>query len=365
MHEKMERLLGPVVDQALTDNIFSGCAVGFFYCDENRIERFTYYRGKNGVFPDSDALNENSIFDLASLTKPLVVSLCLISLLKKCRCSLDDPLDYYFKNCTVHTKNITLYHLLNHCSGLPAHRPYFNSLLKYDAINREDIVIQKILGEQMSYDLGTENLYSDLGFILLGIIISKITQQSIDKYWKNNIGRQMGLEKDVFYVSSIKNNSSKFVSTGYCPWSGNLLSGYVNDDNCRSLGGVAGHAGLFANMKGILLLCENIFKIYKGLIKHPSISQGGLHDALQRNRGPWRFGFDTPSKPYSSSGRYLGEDSIGHLGFTGTSFWIDLTKGIGIVLLTNRVIYNNTIEKMRLFRPRIHDIIMKELKKSP
>jgi CubicO group peptidase (beta-lactamase class C family) len=136
----------------------------------------------------------------------------------------------------------------------------------------------------------------------------------------------------------------------------------VHDENSRILGGVSGHAGLFGTTEGVLALCENILLQWLSLSSHPSYFNKDLRDALKRNKDEqWTPGFDTPSSTGSSSGKYFSGCSVGHLGFTGTSFWIDLEKSIVIVLLTNRVFFGNENNKIREFRPVVHDLIMKRL----
>ena len=130
------------------------------------------------------------------------------------------------------------------------------------------------------------------------------------------------------------------------------------------MGGVAGHAGLFGTVQAMMSICENIVLQYWGVREHPSYSSENFRKALTNKVGTWLFGFDTPTTGSSSSGKYFSDITVGHLGFTGTSFWIDLRQGIAIVLLTNRVISENSIESIRAFRPLIHDTIMEFLIKK-
>ena len=143
-----------------------------------------------------------------------------------------------------------------------------------------------------------------------------------------------------------------------------MLSGVVHDENCRAVGGVAGHAGLFGTVEGVLELCNHLVRQLRGEETHPAYSNEKLRQLLTRHgESTWMYGFDTPSIKGSSSGMYFSDQSAGHLGFTGTSFWIDLARGISVVLLTNRVHPTRENYGIRKFRPLFHDIVMKALLK--
>lgn len=125
-----------------------------------------------------------------------------------------------------------------------------------------------------------------------------------------------------------------------------MLCGEVHDENCRSMGGVAGHAGLFGTVEGVLSICSHLLRQWRGDEEHPNYSSNLLRDIFAyRSDSAWRYGFDTPSKINSSSGQLFSSLSVGHLGFTGTSFWIDLERGVAVVLLTNRVHPSRANEK--------------------
>jgi CubicO group peptidase (beta-lactamase class C family) len=221
--------------------------------------------------------------------------------------------------------------------------------------------INWILSENLSYQPGTKNLYSDLGFILLGRIIEKISGESLDRYWNKKTLSPLGLDKSLFFANKKLEGIPRFAATGTCEWSNQKLSGIVHDDNCRALGGVAGHAGVFGTTRAILALCDSILMQLRGDKQHPSYLSGRKEKILSTRCGNWIFGFDTPTAGCSGSGKYFSNQSIGHLGFTGTSFWIDIQRGITIVLLTNRVICGDSLIPVKVFRPLLHDTIMKAI----
>ncbi|MCP3930669.1 MAG: serine hydrolase, partial [Bacteroidetes bacterium] len=258
-------------------------------------------------------------------------------------------------------KNISIFPLLSHSSGLPAHRPYYTKLKDYPLIDRKETLIQWILAEKRAYPPGTQHLYSDLGFILLGYIIEKVSGTNLDSYWLKNIAQPLHVEKYFCFPQRNTGCKGNFVTTGVCPWSKKKLHGLVHDDNCRAMGGIAGHAGLFGTSEGILLLCENILLQEKGILSHPSYDNKIWKTVFKRLPSTtWCLGFDSPSENSSSSGKYFSKKSRGHLGFTGTSFWIDPENKICIVFLTNRVLLSKK-EGIQKIRPLIHVIGMEEL----
>jgi CubicO group peptidase (beta-lactamase class C family) len=129
------------------------------------------------------------------------------------------------------------------------------------------------------------------------------------------------------------------------------------------MGEVAGHAGLFGTVKGVLSITEHILGQWQGIKKHPNIENNDLKKALERKYAErtWTCGFDTPSKKGSTSGSYFSPESVGHLGYTGTSFWIDPIEDIVVVLLTNRVHPTRENKKIREFRPLFHDTVMERV----
>ncbi|TKB26285.1 beta-lactamase family protein [Desulfopila sp. IMCC35006] len=356
-HEKIDKLL----DDNLKKQVFSACSVGYFRVRAGVKEGNICYYGCTDKGESVCPVDERTVFDLASLTKPLVTSLSMLALLEENKINTEQNITDFFRVRMPDKAEITLFHLLTHSSGLPAHRPYYEKLLSIPLEKRMDRMIEWILGENLLCKPGSEIIYSDLGFMLLGRIIEKVSGHPLDEYWQHKIAKPLYLENDVFFVNRQQKDSRIYAATGECSWSKTRLYGQVNDDNCRALGGVAGHAGLFGTAKGVLAMCENILLQYRGRLHHPSYSSQTLRNALDLKKGNWRFGFDTPSTALSSSGNYFSELSIGHLGFTGTSFWIDLEREIAIVVLTNRVLSGEDLSPIKKFRPMLHDAVMETL----
>jgi CubicO group peptidase (beta-lactamase class C family) len=162
-----------------------------------------------------------------------------------------------------------------------------------------------------------------------------------------------------------KMTERRFAPTEDCPWREKVLHGEVHDPHSFAMGGVAGHAGLFSTVQDLNKFVTELVKCYRGesdFIPQETVKQFLCFDEkLTYKKSSWLLGWDTPSSKNSSSGKYFSSESIGHLGYTGCSVWIDLKKDFWVILLTNRLHPSDTNQKIKLFRPHIHDIIFESL----
>jgi CubicO group peptidase (beta-lactamase class C family) len=360
----LKKELNKKIEHAIKNHVFTACSIGFVINNAEERKRYIFNYGLAEGFRGALPVDNETLFDLASLTKPLVTSLCLLSLIEEGKIGTADTLDSFFARVPFEKRNISLLHLLTHSSGLPAHRPYYKKLVHFPQSKRMESIIAWILAENLDFYPGTAHRYSDLGFILLGRIIEKISGKPLQEYWEKTIIQSIGSTKGLFFPGKEKTAAKAYANTGMCEWSKKRLTGLVHDDNCRALGGVAGHAGLFGNCDAVLSLCEMIARQFRSAPRKGDSCSNKIKEIFSETRGSWLFGFDTPTAGTSSSGRYFSEMSLGHLGFTGTSFWIDLQRGISIVLLTNRVACGEATAGIKKIRPLLHDIIMEFLIKK-
>nr|MDJ0624291.1 serine hydrolase [Desulfocapsaceae bacterium] len=203
-------------------------------------------------------------------------------------------------------------------------------------------------------------LYSDLDYLLLGYLVENISGMELARYWQEKIAGPLKVEDKFYFMGDKKTNLQKvsFAVTGKCSWTGSILAGLVHDDNCRAIGRISGHAGLFGTLAGVLDICESILLKYIGEKQHPSYNREDLLYLLKRRkREQWACGFDVPTGENPSCGQCFSKKTIGHLGFTGTSFWIDLIERKIAVVLTNRVIYGSNNETIKDLRPKLHDVL--------
>lgn len=364
IYSQIDPHITKLMKEALREGLFPGATAGFYV--ENKKTRemnewvfgFTDYEKRNKV-------NIKTYYDLASLTKPLVTVLSLLVLFERKKIDFETTVNQFFEfDFPCDKKDICIGDLMGHKSGLPGYRPYYEELLKIKGLRaRKEQIVEYILNEKLEYERAKSHLYSDLGFILLSEIIEKIISIPLDVFWLEEVLKPIKLQKKFIFRPARNNISKKFLTaTEKCPWTGKMLKGIVHDENCRVLGGVSGHAGLFGTVDGVLDLCRHLLRQWQGKETHPHYSSETLRKVFRHEKdSTWCYGFDTPSPLHSSSGKYFSDKTVGHLGFTGTSFWIDLSRGIVIVLLTNRVHPSRKDERIKKFRPLFHDMIMKHI----
>ncbi|WP_457551798.1 serine hydrolase domain-containing protein [Desulfobacula sp.] len=350
------------IKQAIINGIFPGamllCAV-----DQEIVFHESY--GMADSF-EKKKMEKHDIFDLASLTKPLATALAVSRLIAKNQVSLDQKIGSILKEFNTSDKaDITIDMLLRHTSGFPAHREYFKKIIKINTNSRQylrHLLVQEVLENK----IGEKQVYSDLGFMVLSWIIEKITGQRLDQFVSKQLYSPLKIE-DLFFIEidpengKIDKYQQRIVATQQCPWRKKLLKGEVDDDNAWAVGGIEGHAGLFGDACSIYTLCCEILHALQNKqtrILAPDIIKDFVR---KKNKDDMVAGFDTPSNENSSSGRYFSKSSIGHLGFTGTSFWIDPETSLIIIFLTNRVHPLRSNEGIKNFRPQLHDLIFSEL----
>lgn len=356
IHISLEKLVGVNIK----NHVFSACSVGVLDARKGKGVKAVFNYGSCGGTSTS-LVDNKTVFDLASLTKPLVTTLSILSLVESGVIQLSDKITKYLELEGDGTTDIKIEHLMEHTSGLAAHYEYFRSLLPFDEEVRGSQLFSYIQKEDLLTKPGAMEAYSDLGYILLGKLVENLSGNKLSDYWEKEIMCPLGIEKALYFAKNRDLSGIVFPTTGSCVWTNMELSGLVHDDNCRSIGGVAGHAGLFGTTKGLLTLIEILFKMYEKSYSHPSFSFDAVKKRLEGEHGRFVLGFDTPTGDTPSSGKYFSRRTLGHLGFTGTSFWMDCSQKIAIVVLTNRVMCGEDLTGIRQFRPAVHDLIMKKL----
>jgi CubicO group peptidase (beta-lactamase class C family) len=305
----------------------------------------------------------DTAFDLGSLTKPLATAVSMMILVQERRLHLDDTLGRLLEGFGGTQKGkISLGHLLSHTSGLPDYRPYYQELVKVPLEERRGLLRRLLLKADVLHAPGRVSLYSDLGFMILARVVERVSEKPLDGFVREAVYGPLGIE-DLFFLplnDSRARGERSYAATEACPWRGRTLEGEVHDENAHALGGVAGHAGLFGTARGVYTLLLELLHAYSGKAHSGPFQQAVVKTFFKRCSpdGRWALGFDTPTRPHSSSGRYFSDASVGHLGFTGTSFWVDLAQGMIIVLLTNRVHPRRDNQGINAFRPLLHDTVM-------
>lgn len=351
-----------LMERGLAEGVFPG---GVLLVAKDREVAFHEAFGLARLSPER-LLTADAVFDLASLTKPLATAVALMLLVQQAGLNLDQTLGSAIPVFSDTNKEaVTIRQLLSHTSGLPDYRPYYRELMKIPESERKGSLRSLLLSEEPVHEPGRSCLYSDVGFMILEWVIEVVAQQPLDGFLEEFVYAPLGLSH-LFFVASDKGavrSDLLYAATADCPWRGRILDGEVHDDNAHIVGGVAGHAGLFGTAKDVYDLLYELVRAYSGR-PHAGLFDRSVVQAFFRRQshlGSWALGFDTPTRPDSSSGRYFSDQSVGHLGFTGTSFWADLRKDVMVILLTNRIHPDPGNERIKAFRPVLHDAVMEQI----
>jgi CubicO group peptidase (beta-lactamase class C family) len=318
------------------------------------------------IIPTKIPLTVHTLFDVASLTKPFATATGIALLAQSQRLRLEDPVAKFIPAYQSGEKRkITLAHLLSHSAGLPDWKPYFWAIIREDkktpgflgSPSAKQKVYQMARNEPLINPPGTHSLYSDIGFMLLGEIIEKVSGESLNVFCENNIFSKLNCKK-TFFPAIGRKITGRISATEDCPWREKVLRGEVHDDNTYAMGGVSGHAGLFSTAQEVFILVTAWLNAING---EGFIEANLAKRFVTRRRTPkgssFAFGWDTPSMQNSSSGHFFSPQSFGHLGYTGTSIWVDRVKDLVVILLTNRVHPTRKNNQIKEFRPALHDIV--------
>lgn len=307
------------------------------------------------------AMTRDTVFDLASLTKPLATTLAVAKLVDGGRLDWDRPIEAWMPRTAGGDKAaVTVRQLLAHRSGLPAHRPYFMRLRSLPPFQRRAALLDMLLDTPLAYRPGEARCYSDLGFMLLCRLVEQVAGCRMDRFLTDAVYAPMDVN-DLFFADlhTAVRHRYVFAATELCPLRNRLLVGEVHDDNAWFAGGVDGHAGLFGTAAGVFGLLRRLAAAY---FDHPpqAVFDRSMMTRLFGDAGKNHFslGFDRPSAENSSAGRHFSKATVGHLGFTGVSFWMDLSTDVTVILLTNRVHPLRWNDRLREFRPALHDLVM-------
>jgi len=341
-----------ILQQGAENKVFPGASVAITLNGElvalNAFGHYTYDKKARSV-------EVESIFDIASLTK--VVATTSMAMLLHDRGILD--LDSYligtlpeFAVADDRREEVTFRMLLAHSSGLPAWVPL------YKKAKDKPSLLEAAESTPFDSDPGTKAEYSDVGFILLGEALEQIAASPMETFCELDVFSRLEMNSTFF-------NPSKKVKGQIIPTSNGqeirnrVIQGEVHDENAFVMGGVAGHAGLFSTAGDIAKFAHCLLRGGGPVFKPETIelftrreeSPAGTSRAL---------GWDTPSKP-SQSGQYFYPGSYGHLGYTGTSLWIDPERELSVTLLTNRTWPDSKIQAIKELRPRFHDAVIEAI----
>jgi len=323
-----------------------------------------YHQGHGfHTYDRNHPVRSSDIFDLASITKVIATTSAIMRLVDQNKINIDKPVVTYLpdfegkkKKHKKQKSTITVKDLLSHSSGLPAFKQY------YQMKKSRDLILESIYNTEPIRMIGDTLIYSDVGAIMLGELVEKVSGLSLNKFTDSLVFEPLGMTTTFF--NPPKEKIHRIVPTEIDP-NGNLIHGYVHDENAHSLGGVAGHAGLFSTAKDLAIFSQMMLN--KGIYGWKRIFRQNTVKLFttRANIIPENsrcLGWDSPSGA-SSGGVYLSDASFGHGGFTGTTLWIDPENEIIVILLTNAVHPNRKNKEPKYFdwRHRIHSAVYESL----
>jgi CubicO group peptidase (beta-lactamase class C family) len=343
LHEAIVKAVFPAASIAVT---FRGKLVAL-----KAFGRFTYE-------PNSPPVTVATVFDLASVSKAVATTTMAMILYERGLIDLEAPVVSIvpeFAGSDGRRGDVTVHMLLAHSSGLPAYEKLF---LK---AKTRDELLTAAFATPLTADPGTRAEYSDIGFIILAIALERVADDSLDRFCQREIFGPLAMVHTAY-------NPPASWKAAIPPTADDrtflkrIVQGEVQDENASVLGGVAGHAGLFGTAEDMATF-SHVF-LHGG---QPLVRPETLELFTRRETAPAgtsrALGWDTPSSP-SQSGKYFSPRSFGHLGYTGTSLWIDPERQLSITLLTNRTWPDCSNKAIKDVRPAFHDAVLEALEKA-
>jgi CubicO group peptidase (beta-lactamase class C family) len=340
-----------VLDRALADGAFPGAYAAIGTADGLVAD---YGVGRLDA-ADGTRPTASTVWDLASLTKVIGTTSAVLQLVGTGRVALDSPVVRYLPAWTATgAERITVRHLLTHSSGLPAWRALYK-----EASTAEEAESQLFATSPDTLP-GVRYVYSDLGFILLGKMVERVSGERLAAYDSANLFGPLGM-RDTRYLPPAS-WLGRVAPTEVDPWRGRQIRGEVHDENAFRLGGVSGHAGLFSSGRDLIRFAQ-MYLSY-GTLDGVRILDSATVAAFTRVQDATisrrALGWETPTGG-NSAGSKLSPGAFGHTGFTGTSLWMDPTQGVFVLLLTNRVNPSRENRKIGAVRTALADAAMSAL----
>ncbi|MCP4906303.1 MAG: beta-lactamase family protein [bacterium] len=375
----IERKLGKVeraLDKAIDKQEIPGAVVLARMPRDDEMLEYSWVRGLAAARPERLPMRRDTIFDLASLTKPIATTTAIMMLCEEGSIALDDPVAKTLPDFAERGKEaVTIRHLLSHSAGLKPWREFHELLIQKERKTGERMlgtpegrewILDRVQRGALVHEPGAAAVYGDLDFIVLAAVVEAASNQPFDEFCESRIFTRLGLADTRFFPIPVDGSQAapdairrRVAATENCPWRERIIWGEVHDPNASAMGGVAGHAGLFSTADDVMRFAQLFVDAYHG--RNESLPQVRVREFCERQLLPessdWALGWDTPTRGASSSGKFFSETSVGHLGFTGTSLWIDLERELIVVMLTNRI---HQVAKRSRFdlRPQVHDAIV-------
>ena len=341
-----------VLQSGIAERVFPAVSVAITHKGKliarKALGRFTYE-------PEAPETSPDSIFDVASLTKIVATTSMAMILYELGLLDLDMPgvaMVPEFAADNPRNPEVTMRMLLTHSSGLPAYEKLF-----LEAKDREAL-LAAAFATQLTADPGTRAEYSDIGFIILGVALERLAEEPLDSFCRREVFGPLGMLHTAFRPPASWHDSipPTVDDRGFRQ---RVIQGEVYDENANVMGGVASHSGLFATAGDLAIFANAMLEGERPILRPETLAVFTRRESSPP--GTTRaLGWDTPSSP-SQAGKYFSPHSFGHLGYTGTSLWIDPERQLSVVLLTNRTWPDSANHAIKQFRPRFHDAVVEAM----
>ena len=341
-----------LIQQAIADHAFPAASVAITHHGNlvglKAFGRFTYD-------PDSPEATTSTVFDLASVTKAVATTSMAMILYERGLLDLDLPVAAVvaeFAGEDPRRDAVTLRMLLAHSSGLPAYEKLF-----LRAKTRDELV-SAAFATPLTVNPGAKAEYSDVGFIILGVALERIAEESLERFCQHEVFGPLAMTRTAFKPPSAWRGSIA-PTVNDQSFRHRVIQGEVQDENACVMGGVAGHAGVFASAEDLAIFAHAMLAGGRPVLRPETVALFARRESSPpgTSRG---LGWDTPSSP-SQSGKYFSAHSFGHLGYTGTSLWIDPERQLSVSLLTNRTWPDCGNQAIKQLRPKFHDAVIESL----
>lgn len=343
----MERLQH-LIEQGIAEGLYLGASYWVY-----RLPECTLASGVAGLAQENPdvPVSAATVWDLASITKPVATATSMLILAQEGCFHLDEPVGAFLPHPASGLSGVTLRHCLTHISGL---RPW--SQLHSRGLTPDEIVAE-VYAVERQRPPATGYAYSDLGYILLGEVVRAVSGRSVADFARERIFEPLGMGSTSFLPPQ---EWRRHTAATRCPDRGRVLVGEVHDGNCDALGGVAGHAGLFGTAGDLLTYARML--LGEGELNGVRVLCPLAARQMMRNQNPpglngHTLGWFTRPNGYLPAGDFLSEDTFGHTGFTGTSLLLSPSLGLVTILLTNRVYQQRDAAEFLRFRRRFHNVV--------
>ncbi|WMJ24385.1 serine hydrolase domain-containing protein [Paludicola sp. MB14-C6] len=330
-----------LVEQAIQDKVFPCAAIAIGKGNAVYLKKSF---GNAQLFPEQKPLTEQTLFDMASLSKVIGTTMVAFQAIQQGKLCLDDTLSRFFEN-PYDKADIRIQNLLTHSSGIASHMPLWLMNI------RPDQAIDTILKQDLAYKTNTDVQYSCMGYIVLGNILEQVFGDSLDKLVQKYVFQPLNMKAACYCPTA-----TDVVATEFSKDTGSYLKGVVHDENARFLGGVAGNAGVFATLDDMIAFTAMLSKRGKGYLSNRMFEKAieNYTHGMSENRG---LGFALSGDVPNFAGDLFSQGSYGHTGFTGTSIMVDKETGYYAILLTNRVHYGRENNEIIRFRKQFHNSV--------